>query len=69
LIKNALTDVIIMQTRLNEREKILLELLKQSAEQQAIDGIPVEPQVEPRPPSPFSLAHGSWTPVISPHPF
>lgn len=42
-LKNALTNVIIMQTRLNEREKGLLELLKQAAEQQVIDAVPVDP--------------------------
>ena len=44
-LKDALTNVIIMQTRLNEREQILLELLKQAAEQHAVDEVRVGPEV------------------------
>ena len=44
-LKDALTNVIIMQTRLNGREQSLLELLKQAAEQQAIDEVRVAPEV------------------------
>ena len=44
-LKDALTNVIIMQDRLNGRDHELLELLKQTVERQAIDGVRVEPQV------------------------
>ena len=44
-LKDALTNVIIMQTRLNGREQGLLELLKRAAEQQAIDEVRVAPEV------------------------
>ena len=44
-LKDALTNVIIMQTRLNGREQSLLELLKQAAEQRAIDEVRVAPEV------------------------
>lgn len=44
-LKDALTNVIIMQDRLNGRDHELLELLKQAVERQAIDGVRVEPQV------------------------
>ena len=42
-LKDALTNVIIMQTRLNEREKDFLELLKESSKQQVIDAVRVDP--------------------------
>jgi len=42
-LKDALTNVIIMQTRLNEREKDFLELLKESSRQQVIDVVRVDP--------------------------
>ena len=41
-LKGALSNVIIMQTRLNEREEGLLELLRQVREQNSVDGVPVE---------------------------
>ena len=44
-LKDALTNVIIMQTRLNGREQGLLELLKRAAEQQAIDEVRVALEV------------------------
>ena len=42
-LKDALTNVIIMQTRLNEREKDFLELLKESSKQQVIGAVRVDP--------------------------
>ena len=44
-LKDALTNVIIMQTRMSGREQGLLELLKQAAEQKAIDEVRVAPEV------------------------
>ena len=44
-LKDVLTNVIIMQTRLSGREQSLLELLKQAAEQQTIDEVRVAPEV------------------------
>ncbi|MCL0100029.1 hypothetical protein M1O55_04095, partial [Dehalococcoidia bacterium] len=42
-LKDALTNVIIMRTRLNEREKDFLELLMDSSKQQVIDAVRVDP--------------------------
>ena len=42
-LKDALTNVIIMQTRLNEREKDFLDLLIDSSKQQVIDAVQVDP--------------------------
>lgn len=42
-LKDVLTNVIIMQTRLNEREEDFLELLKKSSKQQSIGTVQVDP--------------------------
>ena len=47
-LKDALTNVIIMQTRLSDREQSLLELLHQAAEQHAVDEVRVGPEVVER---------------------
>ena len=44
-LRDSLTNIIIMQSRLSEREKDFLELLKQNAENQIIEGVPMEPVV------------------------
>ncbi len=42
-LKDALTNVIIMQTRVNEREQSFHKLLAQAIEQRTVDAVPVEP--------------------------
>ena len=44
-LKDSLTNIIIMQTLLSEREKDFLELLKQGTEDQTIDEVSMEPAV------------------------